>query len=281
MGRRRRGEKDWAGLALQVSALLALAGLISPQIRAVILAAGSVVLGALVLILAGLIAFGLYRVFTRAGRSVGEGVASASSVDVAEASSPEAPGTTEDPAASSTPLNFQQELRSIDWFQFEKLVAWMCRKLDYTVTRRGGANPDGGIDLVIEKNGEVKAVQCKHWKSWNVGVKAVREFLGALTDAGIKKGILITICGFTSEARQLAQKHNIEILGEHELAKMLELTDAQHDCEALAILRDPRKFCPKCEREMVLRTAGKGLNAGQQFWGCSAYPRCRYTMPFV
>jgi hypothetical protein len=39
----------------------------------------------------------------------------------------------------------------------------------------------------------------------------VREFLGALTDAQIKQGILITLCGYTHEARQLAAKHGIEL----------------------------------------------------------------------
>ena len=33
--------------------------------------------------------------------------------------------------------------------------------------------------------------------------------------------------------------------------------------------------CPKCGSSMVLRTAKRGSNAGNQFWGCSAYPRCR------
>jgi hypothetical protein len=33
--------------------------------------------------------------------------------------------------------------------------------------------------------------------------------------------------------------------------------------------------CPKCGSDMVLRTAKKGVNAGKQFWGCSAYPKCR------
>ena len=33
--------------------------------------------------------------------------------------------------------------------------------------------------------------------------------------------------------------------------------------------------CPKCGSSMVLRTAKRGANAGKQFWGCSAYPRCR------
>ncbi len=172
-----------------------------------------------------------------------------------------------------------KQLRSIDWFQFEKLVGLTYRKLGYRVTRRGGANPDGGIDLVIEKDGQRSAVQCKQWKTWNVGVKNVREFLGALTDAGISKGIFITLRGYTGEAKRLAEKHGIEIVNEAGVAHMLELTDARFNPEAFDILRDMRKFCPKCESEMVLRTATKGLGAGKQFYGCSTYPKCRFTMP--
>ncbi len=33
--------------------------------------------------------------------------------------------------------------------------------------------------------------------------------------------------------------------------------------------------CPKCGSPMVLRTAKQGANAGKQFWGCSAFPKCR------
>ncbi|MFA7159866.1 MAG: four helix bundle suffix domain-containing protein [Kiritimatiellia bacterium] len=33
--------------------------------------------------------------------------------------------------------------------------------------------------------------------------------------------------------------------------------------------------CPLCGKAMVLRTAQKGKKAGQQFWGCSAYPDCK------
>ena len=107
----------------------------------------------------------------------------------------------------------------------------------------------------------------------------MREFLGALTDAGIQKDIFITLCGYSGEARQLAEKHGIEIVNEAGLAQMLESTNAGFDPETLAILRDTRKFCPKCESEMVLRTAKKGLCAGSQFWRCSSYPRCKFTMP--
>ena len=35
-------------------------------------------------------------------------------------------------------------------------------------------------------------------------------------------------------------------------------------------------ICPWCGKELILRTAKKGANAGNQFYGCSGYPKCRY-----
>ena len=37
------------------------------------------------------------------------------------------------------------------------------------------------------------------------------------------------------------------------------------------------RICPRCGQPMVLRTVQRGTNAGRQFWGCSAYPKCRMT----
>ena len=38
-----------------------------------------------------------------------------------------------------------------------------------------------------------------------------------------------------------------------------------------------QKICPRCGNKLVLRMANKGANAGKQFYGCSAFPKCRYT----
>ncbi|MEP4546692.1 MAG: NERD domain-containing protein [Saccharospirillum sp.] len=37
------------------------------------------------------------------------------------------------------------------------------------------------------------------------------------------------------------------------------------------------KNCPHCGADMVLRESKKGHNAGDAFWGCSRYPKCRGT----
>jgi restriction system protein len=110
---------------------------------------------------------------------------------------------------------------------------------------------------------------------WNVGV---REFLVALTHAKIQRGVFVTLRGYTKEAKQFAEEHQIEILNETGLAKMLETTGANCDPQTLALLHDTRRLYPKCERKTVVKTAKMARGVGQPLWGCSAYPRCRYTV---
>ncbi len=40
-----------------------------------------------------------------------------------------------------------------------------------------------------------------------------------------------------------------------------------------------KTLCPRCGSDMVLRTAKYGENKGQQFWGCSSFPKCRAIVP--
>ena len=39
--------------------------------------------------------------------------------------------------------------------------------------------------------------------------------------------------------------------------------------------------CPKCNGDLILRTATRGANAGQQFYGCSNYPKCKYIQSII
>lgn len=54
-------------------------------------------------------------------------------------------------------------------------------------------------------------------------------------------------------------------------------TNRQHVKHVREIIEEKpeTKSCSKCGEEMVLRKATKGKNAGNEFWGCSAYPNCR------
>jgi Restriction endonuclease/Topoisomerase DNA binding C4 zinc finger len=172
----------------------------------------------------------------------------------------------------------EEKLRAIDWFQFEKMVSAIYEVRGCKVQRLGGAKPDGGIDLIVEKDGERLVVQCKHWRKWTVGIRHIRELLGTLKDANIEKGVLVTLRGCTAEAMELANKHDIHIVDEAELVGLMHMADGSVDGRINALLDDDRKYCPKCEAPLVLRTATKGFNQGGRFWGCSNYPRCRYIL---
>lgn len=176
-------------------------------------------------------------------------------------------------------LTLEEKLDRLDWFQFEKVVGMLYSSRGCQVERRGGANPDGGIDLVVKTASNQFAVQCKFWKTNEVGVRQVRELIGALQDARIPKGVIASIKGFTDPAKELAARQNIELLGKSAVLQMLnEARFTPHIREIKAVMESDDKYCPRCERPMLRRTCKKD---GSQFWGCSAYPRCRSTMDIV
>ena len=284
MARRRRRDDDLVGLITALAGFALCAYIFIPGVRQMVFAIGWIALILFGLAIVGLVIVGIFRLATPERNMRGM----TSNVFAPSVSAPDQKSNEDEPEAERTPepinttTELLQQLRSIDWFQFEKVVGHIYQKLGYSVTRRGGANPDGGIDLIIQKDGQCVAIQCKHWKAWKVRVNPIREFLGAMTDAGIPKGKFIILGDYTDDAKQLAEKNDIEIVNEVGLTQMIESTDARFDSEVFELLHDTRKFCPKCEREMVIRVAGKGPNPGSKFWGCSGYPKgCHYTMPIT
>jgi hypothetical protein len=282
MARRKRQNDDLVGPMAQLAGLIVLASMFIPGVRQMLFSIGIIALAFLGIVVVGLVVFGICRLATPECNMWGmtRNVFAPPS-RVPDQKSDDYESEPERPSKPLSTSGLIEQLRSIDWFQFEKLLGHIYQKQGYSVTRRGGANPDGGIDLIIQKDGQCAAVQCKQWKTWNVGIKTVREFLGALMDAGIQKGKFITLRGYTGEAKQLAEKYDIEIVNEVGLAQMIESTDARFDPEVLKLLHDTGKFCPKCEREMGVRVAGKGPNQGGKFWGCSGYPKCHFTLPIT
>lgn len=44
-----------------------------------------------------------------------------------------------------------------------------------------------------------------------------------------------------------------------------------------SVVQSSSRTCPHCGSTLVLRRASRGTRAGSSFWGCSNYPKCRYT----
>jgi restriction system protein len=167
-----------------------------------------------------------------------------------------------------------ETIRSIRWQEFEELVGEAYRRKGYRVEESGGGGADGGVDLVLKKNGETLLVQCKHWRQYKIGVKVVRELYGVVTAENATGGIVISSGVFTQETIDFARGKPLELIGGTELVKMVgDLKKAR-----TPVSHQPRAIqCPLCGSEMALRTAEKGPNPGERFWGCSTYPKCRGT----
>lgn len=170
----------------------------------------------------------------------------------------------------------------LTWSQFERLMAEFYRRKGATVTPRGGPVADGGVDLNLTyATGERLIVQCKHWKNRHVGVKPLRELWGVLDDERADGAIFVTSGSFTAEALAFAKGKQLELVDGQKLRGMI--ADVKRS-QAATSVADPARTtsapqCPRCQSPMVLRTAKRGANAGEKFWGCSTYPKCQGTLP--
>ncbi len=172
---------------------------------------------------------------------------------------------------------------SVTWSQLEDLVGQAYLRLGYEVVRRGGARPDGGVDLELHRAGERILVQCKHWKSWQVGVKPIRELWGVAASEGATRAIFVTSGTYTQAALSFAADKALELLDGRALAGIIEAAGRGPSSQPLAPVAHPQAavMCPRCGRTMIRRVARHGPNSGQAFWGCSDYPTCKGTLPIT
>lgn len=181
-------------------------------------------------------------------------------------------------------------LDDMSWREFEMLVGEGFRLQGYQVMENFEPGPDDGIDLTLRKDGEKYLVQCKQWRAFKVGVPVVRELYGVMTAKGAAGGFVVTSGRFTPEAEAFASGRNLRLLDGPQLHRLLKQARGSSSAKsdegnkvgqasnaAPQAAKTIAPNCPRCAQPMVRRTARKGVNAGQEFWGCSDYPRCRGT----
>ena len=166
-----------------------------------------------------------------------------------------------------------ETLRALSWQDFERLVGEAYRRQGYVVEEVGGSAPDGGIDLLLHRQSRKTVVQCKRWKSAQVGVSLIREFYGVTVAEGAERGIFVTTGTYTADALAFARGKPLELVDGDALAKLMQ--GLQSTTPKQAVMPRAALACPKCGGEMVERLAKRGANAGKTFWGCRRYPQCQ------
>jgi restriction system protein len=179
---------------------------------------------------------------------------------------------------------------------FEILVGEAFRLQGFAVEERGGAAADGGVDLVLRRDGQRCFVQCKQWKVLQVSVPVVRELYGVVAAHGAAGGYVVTSGKFTAPAADFARSVGLQLIDGAALEAMIRRAQQARragvesrqrvspaapvtpraPAPAAAVLAP---FCPKCDSAMLTKLARRGPSAGRHFWSCKRYPECDGTRP--
>ncbi|MGO8931180.1 MAG: restriction endonuclease [Limisphaerales bacterium] len=174
-------------------------------------------------------------------------------------------------------------LRATPWKDFEYLVAEAYRRRGFTVDYSLSKGSDGGVDLILQRDGRRSLVQCKQWKVFSVGRPVLQQMFGIVTAEGADEAIIVTSGQFTDEARAFARGKPMQLVDGPSLLELVTSVQAGREnvskAEPDPVPASVAPRCPRCGKEMILRTARRGSQAGSTFWGCPSFPACKGTLP--
>jgi len=127
-------------------------------------------------------------------------------------------------------------LTKINPFQVEHHVAHRFRKMGYHNVRVTKAKADGGIDVLMEKNGKRYGVQVKRYHPRKyIQVESVRALLGSMQQLGLDKVIYVTTSNYTNYVWKTINKSKIFLLNGAQFEKMSkELEKPEHTWDIAA-----------------------------------------------
>lgn len=161
-------------------------------------------------------------------------------------------------------------IRKLTPSKFEEFTGQLFRELGYSAEVTGGRG-DGGIDIILKKDGKKTYAQCKKY-GYKRKVKPgeVRDFYGGIADhiAKGEKSFFVTTSSFTQAAKNACRERNIEAIDGHKLLKYMKKVNV--DVSGRSIV------CPECDAELIEKDGPYG-----KFLGCKNYPKCRHTEKIV
>jgi restriction system protein len=181
------------------------------------------------------------------------------------------------------PTEWSEELIArLDWRVFEKLCFKIWQAKGFSV-KETGAGADGGVDFYLYAKAtrqKIGVVQCKSWSKRQIDVKVLRELQGVAASEQLKLGLLMYSGVLSKGATEFMKKPAVNIKAQSGAGILTEIRKLSQETQAELLKKmtagDYEKpSCPNCDIKLVRRTASKTQKG---FWGCSNFPKCRYTM---
>ncbi|WP_307584751.1 restriction endonuclease [Paenibacillus wynnii] len=109
----------------------------------------------------------------------------------------------------------------MDPFEFEDYMArvFRCAGYDCEVTKRSG---DGGKDIILRSDNEVRLVECKRYTTPKVGRPDIQKFHSAIIECGAIEGFYITTGEYTKQALECAENKSILTVNGEQLLNLIE-----------------------------------------------------------
>lgn len=173
-------------------------------------------------------------------------------------------------------------IKELDDNEFDKLISLIFNQRGYSISTEKENNES--IDLVLKMNGQTTFVQYRHWREYEIDVAVLEDFDAAMEAESVRDGIVITTGLFTQEALDYSHGKHLLLINGVDLSQMIDaLSESNNDSideeeqidNMIEKMPEIEPLCPICSSEMIKRTARKGKNAGNTFWGCSQFPNCR------
>ena len=176
-------------------------------------------------------------------------------------------------------------LKELNDEEFDKLISLIFKHRGYAVSEKRDKD-EGGVDVELQINHEATLVQYRHWREHHVDVVVVDELYNAMETESAAHGIVITSGIFTPDALDFSLGKALMLINGVDLSQMVEALNTIDETDLTSETDQPIKevkqempelepLCPICSQKMIKRTAKKGKNAGNTFWGCSQFPNCR------
>ena len=114
-----------------------------------------------------------------------------------------------------------ESIRRLDWKAFESLIGEYYRLRGFRAQENRPEVADGGFDVRLEDRDGLHLVQCKHWRTRQVGAAIVRELYGVMAAEGANSGSVVTCGTFTREAKLFAKRMPMDLVDGARLERMI------------------------------------------------------------
>jgi len=111
------------------------------------------------------------------------------------------------------------EIDSMTGHEFEDFLIDLFTRLGYRV-ERNKISHEQGLDFLLERHGERIACQVKRYNK-PVGNRAIQEVIAARDYYHCKRALVVTNSSFTTSAKQLAERCNVELWGRKKLKEKI------------------------------------------------------------